>query len=171
MAIKVICIIILATLVYVNCECSSESLRQFAIDACHITKRSTHFKSSHFKNEGYEVEHVKPKYHNHHNKLSHTKKLTREDFPSGAYLLLHPATNLQHNKYENEIDEQPNYDSVDDEEILANEILTMDLEKNRQRHHKHKHTYRFKRNTPAEILIEHCCSQASMDVCGKYFCH
>jgi hypothetical protein len=108
------------------------------------------------------------KYRSHHSKPSHTKKLTRGDFPSGAYLLMHPAS-TRHATYENEIDEEPNYDA--DEGYLANEILTSDMEMSRERHHKHKHVYRFKRNTPVEILIEHCCSQASEDVCGKYFCH
>lgn len=171
MDIKVIFFILasLAVVSVVNCECSSDSLRQFAIDACHITKRSANFKSIHFRNKGYDVEHVTPKYRSRHGRPSHSKKLTRDDFPSGAYLLVHPAVGGRA-YHDNDIDEEPTYDS--DSEYYANEILTEDMPESRiHNRHKHKHAYRFKRNAQTDILIEQCCSEASADKCGKYFCH
>lgn len=91
--------------------------------------------------------------------------LKRHDFPTGGYLLVHPVDKFNLN----DIDHHMNIDSQ--EEFEANEILTMDMDMSQEKHHKHKHAYRFKRNSGMAALIEECCSQASPNMCAKYFCH
>lgn len=92
---------------------------------------------------------------NHRHALA--KKLTHRDFPKGAYLLITPHKKV----YDNSINE-------DDSEDMANDILTEDMQG--YRNHKNRHSFRFRRNTDS-FNIEHCCTKANIDVCGRYFCH
>lgn len=92
---------------------------------------------------------------NHRHALA--RKLTHRDFPKGAYLLVRPHKRA----FDNSINED-NYEEV------GNEILTEDLQG--RQNHKNRHSYRFRRTT-SEHIIEHCCSKANIDVCGRYFCH
>lgn len=95
------------------------------------------------------------------------RKLTHHDFPKGAFLLVKRFTGG--NLDENSINEnQP-----EDYDEMTNEILTKDMmSKDEQRHHhKNKHSLRFRRTTSKTFTIEHCCSEANNDACGRYFCH
>lgn len=93
---------------------------------------------------------------NHRHSLA--RKLTHRDFPKGAYLLIRPHKKV----IDNMINE-------DDSDYMANEILTEDMQG--LKNHKNRHSYRFTRNTVDSFTIEHCCSKADIDVCGRYFCH
>ncbi len=98
---------------------------------------------------------------NHRHALA--KKLTHRDFPKGAYLLVKPHKKT-YTSEANSINE------VNSREI-TNSILTEDMQGTAQSNHKNRHSYRFRRNTVDSFTIEHCCSKANIDVCGRYFCN
>lgn len=95
-----------------------------------------------------------------HHRHALARKLTHRDFPKGAYLLIKPHKKV----YDNSINE------VYPEDAQANEILTEDMKGN-SKNHKNRHSFRFTRSTVDTFTIEHCCSKANIDVCGRYFCH
>lgn len=170
-------IIIYAT--YVKCQCNSDLLRDYAVDACnHINKRSA-------LHDIYDVEDL---YARHH-VMRHFKKLRNEDFPEGGYLRMRHSHYLKHQRLAKKISNEIYDNTSDGIEILTKDLkhdaynhkynlvydendgIPDEMERSELNHKSNDITYRSRRQASKEVPIDYCCSQSTRDICNRYMCH
>ncbi|KAL7049551.1 hypothetical protein ACKWTF_003753 [Chironomus riparius] len=168
-------VLVIICITYANCECDSDLLRDYAVDACnHIHKRSA-------LHNIYQVDDIFAKHHY----VRHYKKLTHEGFPSGGYLRIRDKHihHLSHKKrnddlYDdatiNEIPDLEPYNerlnTIRDNSNEDNDVFSSGMDSNFNHKSNHK-TFRNKRDASKDIPIDYCCSQANRDICSRYSCH